>query len=131
LFIFGGQYSEDTFPHITVDLQSLNSSEPKSILPSFVGFAGVVATANNEIYLLGGYDDGQRVDGILRMNSTTEEYSFIPINNIPLSPGKYYTVAPIQSTWRNSTAFTSLEKMTPILLLFERKFGTLTWIECI
>jgi len=77
-----------------LDLETLESSEPTSILPNFEGYSSVTKTNPDEIYLIGGYSTGQPLDGILRMNATTQDFEFLPIENIPLSPETYYLFAP-------------------------------------
>jgi len=94
-FVFGGTYNKTahTFPHITIDLATLKTSDPESYLPDFEGYTSAVATDRDEIYILGGYSRTQ-VDVVIRMNASTQSYSLHQIENFPLTPGEDFIIPP-------------------------------------
>jgi len=97
-FIFEGALDESSnqFPHITLNLETLESSNPLSYLPDFVADklrTKSVTSTRDEIYILGGYAS-EIMYAVMKMNSTTQSYTPLRINNIPLGTGNRWGYAP-------------------------------------
>jgi len=133
-FIFGGQFDESShaFPHITVNLETLNSSDPESVLPDFrsdtLSVTSVTAT-KDEIYIFGGYSSNA-IDEIIKMNATTQVYQKVSVMKFNSEPGLRWDISPT-SVW--------VEKLNRIYffggsrgyLIVSMEFFTSTWSDLI
>jgi len=95
-FLFGGNLDEGLhrFPHITVNLENMKSSDPLTVLPNSPGFfqQRSISSTKDQIFVLSGFG----TNNILRMNATTQDYQFETIRYTPLREDAVWYIAPSQ-----------------------------------
>jgi len=97
VFIFGTPHEKfNTFPYIILNLDTLECSDPLSFhFPKFNGAPSVVKGNGDEIYIIGGYTEGTPTNGIIRMNTTSQDWEFIRVENFPVADSRLqFLIAP-------------------------------------